>query len=57
LLEKYQQNWVNEIWKSNLKWLVQLFKKGSVPEVAGYFGGWEKLREAYYELQRELYEI
>jgi len=57
LLEKYQQNGVNEISKSNLQGLVQLFKKGSVPEIAGYFGGGEKLREAYYELQRELYEI
>lgn len=57
LLEKYQQNGVNEIGKSNLQWLVQLFKKGSVPEIAGCFGGGEKLREAYYELQKELYEI
>lgn len=57
LLEKYEINGVVEISKTNLKWLVQLFKKGSVPEIAGYFGGGDKLREAYYELQKELYEI
>lgn len=57
LLEKYEINWVLEMSKTNLKWLVELFKYWSVPEVAGYFGGGDKLREAYYELQRELYEI
>ena len=57
LLNQYAQHGVWEIGKNKLNGLVSLFKRGSASEVAEFFGGSKQLREAYYELQRELYEV
>jgi len=57
LLNQYAQHGVREIWKSKLNGLVSLFNRGSASEVAEYFWGSKELREAYYELQKELYEV
>lgn len=57
LLNQYAQHGVREIWKSKLNGLVSLFNRGSASEVAEYFWGSKELREAYYELQKGLYEV
>jgi hypothetical protein len=57
LLNQYAQHWVWEIGKNKLNGLVSLFNRGSASEIAEYFWGSKELREAYYELQKELYEV
>jgi hypothetical protein len=46
-----------ELSKNSLKGLVELYKGGSISEVSQVFWWGDKLREAYYELQKGLFEI
>lgn len=57
VLEQYAQHGIFELQGNNLGNLISLYKKGTVPEMALAFGGDESLKEAYYELQGELFSI
>ena len=55
ILERYKKDGVKELDEDKLGKLVDLSGLGSVREVAENFGGITKLREGYFELQREIY--
>lgn len=47
------------IWNFGTKWLptkIKLFNRAEAREIGEKFGGLEKLKEAYVELQREIYK-
>ncbi len=55
LLERYEQDGIKELDRSNLSELIKL-KKMDTSEVISIFGGADKLIEAFIELQKELYK-
>lgn len=57
VLQQYAEHGIFELQGNNLGNLISLYKKGTVPEMALAFGGDESLKEAYYELQGELFRI
>lgn len=57
ILEKYAEHGIFELQRNNLWNLINLYKQGSVSDMAGVFGGSESLKKAYYELQEGLFRI
>lgn len=57
VLEQYAEHGIFELQRNNLGKLISLYKKWTVPEMALAFGGDERLKEAYYEVQEELFSI
>lgn len=57
VLQQYAEHGIFELQGNNLGNLISLYKKWTVPEMALAFGGDESLKEAYYELQGELFRI
>lgn len=55
LLERYEQDGIKELDRSNLSELIKL-KKMDTSEVVNLFGGTDKLIEAFIQLQKELYK-
>lgn len=55
LLERYEQDGIKELDRSNLSELIKL-KKMDASEVVNLFGGTDKLIEAFIQLQKELYK-
>ncbi|QOP45869.1 EcoAI/FtnUII family type I restriction enzme subunit R [Sulfurimonas paralvinellae] len=55
ILERYKKDGVKELDEDKLGKLVDLSGLGSVREVANNFGGIPKMRDEYFELQREIY--
>lgn len=56
LLEQYEANGIFEFKSHNLKAMIDLYH--STPtELSKAFGGADRLREAYFELQKDIYEL
>ena len=55
-LERYKKDGVKELDEDKLGKLVDLSGLGSVREVANNFGGIPKMRDEYFELQKEIYK-
>ena len=55
ILERYKKDGVKELDEDKLGKLVDLSGLGSVREVAQNFGGITKMRDEYFELQKEIY--
>lgn len=59
LLDQYEKYGIQELSKVKIITLVDMYRPGhyNLVDMARVFGGSEKLKEAYYELQKELYEL
>ena len=56
ILERYEKDGFTELNRDKLPQLIQLNNLGTPKEAANYFGGIEQLIEAYYLLQKQLYQ-
>lgn len=57
LLDLYERNGILDFGSKWLASKIELFNRGQAREIAESFGGIEKLRKAYFELQEEIYEV
>ena len=57
ILERYEQDGFTELKRDKLPQLIQLNQLGTPREAAGYFGGIDKMVEAYYGIQSQLYKM
>lgn len=57
ILEQYAEHGIFELQKNNLSKLIDLSKQWSVSDMVTVFGGENKLKTAYYELQEGLFRI
>jgi type I restriction enzyme R subunit len=55
ILERYEKDGVQELKRDHMAELIQLKNSGTVRETSKYFGGVDKLKEAFYGLQHHLY--
>lgn len=55
LLNLYAKNGILDFWTKWLPAKIKLFNRGEAAEIGEKFGGLEKLKDAYIELQREIY--
>ncbi|MBK8566896.1 MAG: DEAD/DEAH box helicase family protein [Saprospiraceae bacterium] len=56
ILERYEADGVEELERDKLSELIKLRNLGTASEAAAVFGGRERLLDAFYGLQRELYK-
>lgn len=56
ILERYEADGVEELERDKLSELIKLRNLGTASEAAAVFGGRERLLDAYYGLQRELFK-
>jgi type I restriction enzyme, R subunit len=56
VLERYEADGIEELERDKLSELIKLRNLGTAGEAAAVFGGKERLLDAYYGLQRELYK-
>lgn len=56
ILKRYEKDGFKELEEDKLGDLIRLSGMGSVRDLSGEFGGAERLRDSYFELQREIYK-
>lgn len=56
ILERYEKDGIEELKSDSLKNLIQLKNMGTPKDVGTLFGGVDKLKEAYYKLQENIYK-
>ena len=56
ILERYEKDGFTELSRDKLPQLIQLNQLGTPKEAANYFGGIEKLIDAYYSIQKRIYQ-
>lgn len=55
ILERYEKDGFTELKRDKLPQLIQLNQLGTPKEAANYFGGIDKMVEAYYGIQNKIY--
>ena len=56
LLELYEREWIMNFKKDGLSSKIELFNRWLAREIAAEFGWVKELKQAYYDLQREIYK-
>ena len=56
LLELYEREWIMNFKKDGLSSKIELFNRWLAREIAAEFGWVQELKQAYYDLQREIYK-
>ena len=57
LLELYEREWIMNFKKDGLSSKIELFNRWLAREIAAEFGWVQELKEAYYDLQKGIYEV
>lgn len=57
LLELYEREWIMNFKKDGLSSKIELFNRWLAREIAAEFGWVQELKQAYYDLQKEIYEV
>lgn len=57
LLELYEREWIMNFKKDGLSSKIELFNRWLAREIAAEFGWVQELKQAYYDLQKGIYEV
>ena len=57
LLELYEREWIMNFKKEGLSSKIELFNRWLAREIAAEFGWVQELKQAYYDLQKGIYEV
>ena len=57
LLELYEREWIMSFKKDGLSSKIELFNRWLAREIAAEFGWVQELKQAYYDLQKGIYEV
>ena len=57
LLELYEREWIMNFKKDGLSSRIELFNRWLAREIAAEFGWVQELKQAYYDLQKGIYEV
>ena len=57
LLELYEREWIMNFKKDGLSSKIELFNRWLAREIAAEFGWVQELKQAYYDLQKRIYEV